>query len=211
MKRVLLVDDHPMLRQGLRRMIEASDNLINVEEAESGKELIEKLKQQKFDLVILDISLPDRNGIDLISHIRKNNKNTYVLVFSIYSDETFALAALKAGASGYLSKSSKPDDVMTAVRIAAEGGRYISNELSLKLADVLLTDNKENLLLNLSERESEVFGGLAEGKTVRQIANDLSISPKTVSTYRDRLVTKLNLNGTRELIRYAILRSNQNR
>ncbi len=205
MIKVLITDDHPVVRRGIRQILEDDDRISMVHEASSGKELFEKLRELKYDVILLDISLPGRNGLDLISHIKNIQPSAAVLILSIHSEELYAIQALKLGASGYLTKSSAPDELLSAIHKVSKGERYISGSLADKLADNLLTGPVKPLHQLLSTRELEVLSLFAAGKTVVQIATELSLSPKTISTYRERLLSKLQLNSTAELIRFGII------
>lgn len=205
MIRVLITDDHPVVRKGIRQILEDDEKIVLIDEASDGKELIDKMLAQEFDVILLDISLPGRSGLDMISQIKKIQQKTAILILSIHTEELYALKALKFGASGYLTKSSAPDELINAIYKVSRGDRYISSTLAEKLAESLFSNNDRPLYLSLSAREMEVLDLLADGKTVNQVAKELTLSSKTISTYRTRLLTKLNLKTTAELIRYSIL------
>ena len=205
MIRVLITDDHPVVRRGIRQILEDDDRIILIHEASDGKELLDKMGKQDYDVVLLDISLPGRSGIELISQVKKIRPKTAVLMLSIHSEELYAIQSLKFGASGYLTKSSAPEELLSAVYKASRGEKYISASLAERMADNLFSDAEKPPHLLLSAREMEVLQLLSDGKTVGQIAEYLSLSPKTISTYRERLLTKLRLKNTADLIRYAIL------
>jgi two-component system, NarL family, invasion response regulator UvrY len=205
MIRVLITDDHPVVRRGIRQILEDDERIILIHEASDGKELLEKMGKQDYDVVLLDISLPGRSGIELISQVKKIRQKTAILILSIHSEELYAIQALKFGASGYLTKSSAPEELLSAVHKASRGEKYISASLAERMADNLFSDAEKPPHLLLSARELEVLQLFAAGKQVSQIAEDLSLSPKTISTYRGRLLTKLKLKNTADLIRYAIL------
>ena len=202
---VLITDDHPVVRRGIRQILEDDDRINLIGEASDGKELIEKMMDQEYDVVLLDISLPGRSGLDLISQIKKINQKTAILILSIHSEELYALKAIKYGASGYLTKSSAPEELLTAIYKVSRGERYISSTLAEKLAENLFSDGDKPPHLFLSAREMEVLELLASGKTVNQVAKELSLSSKTISTYRTRLLQKLKLKTTADLIRYSIM------
>jgi len=207
MIKVLITDDHPVVRKGIRQILEDDDRIEKVEEAGKGRELLDKLRDEKYDVILLDISLPGGNGLDLIAQIKKMQPSVAVLMLSIYSEELYAIKALKLGASGYLTKTSAPEELLTAIHKVSKGERYISISLADKLADNLITKSDKQLFQSVSAREMDVLMLLAAGKSFTQIAAELSLSPKTISTYRDRLLTKLKLKTTSELIRYAIMQS----
>jgi two-component system, NarL family, invasion response regulator UvrY len=207
MIKVLITDDHPVVRRGIRQILEDDERIEKVSEAARGKELLEKLREEKFDVILLDISLPGGNGLDLIGQIKKVQPSAAVLMLSIYSEELYAIKALKLGAAGYLTKTSAPEELLTAVHKVSKGERYISVKLADKLADDLVTKSDNQVFQSLSAREMDVLILLASGRSFTQIAADLSLSPKTISTYRARLLIKLKLKTTTELIRYAIIQS----
>jgi two-component system invasion response regulator UvrY len=207
MIKVLITDDHPVVRRGIRQILEDDDRIEMVHEAGKGKELLDKLREQKYDVVLLDISLPGGNGLDLIGQVKKVQPSVAVLMLSIYSEELYAIKALKFGASGYLTKTSAPEELLTAIHKVSKGERYISLSLADKLADDLVNKSDKQVFQTISARETDVLILLAAGKTFTQIATELSLSPKTISTYRERLLTKLKLKTTSELIRYAIMQS----
>jgi len=205
MIKVLITDDHPVVRRGIRQILEDDERIGLVQEAGDGKELFERLKENLFDVILLDISLPGRSGLDLIGQIKKTQSSAAILILSIHSEEMYAIKALKAGAAGYLTKTSAPEELISAINKVSVGERYISGSLAKSMAENLISDSKMPLHELLSSREFEVLSLLAEGKKVAQIASKLSLSPKTTSTYRERLLEKLKLHTTADLIRYAIM------
>lgn len=202
---VLITDDHPVVRRGIRQILEDDDRISLVQEAGNGKELFERLKEQLFDVILLDISLPGRSGLDLISQIKRTQQSAAILILSIHSEVMYAIKALKSGAAGYLTKTSAPEELISAIIKVSKGERYISPSLADALAESLISDSEKPLYQLLSAREVEVLQLFSEGKKVVQIAAELSLSPKTVSTYRERLLEKLKLHTTSDLIRYAIM------
>jgi len=207
MIKVLITDDHPVVRRGIRQILEDDDRIELVDEAGKGTELLEKLREKKYDVILLDISLPGGSGLDLIAAVKKIQPSVAILMLSIFSEELYAINALKYGASGYLTKTSAPEELLTAINKVSKGERYISLSLAEKLADNLVNKTEKPPFQLISAREMDVLILLAAGKTFAQIAVELSLSPKTISTYRERLLTKLKLKTTSELIRYAIMRS----
>jgi DNA-binding NarL/FixJ family response regulator len=205
MIRVLITDDHPVVRRGIRQILEDDERINLIEEASDGKELIDKMMKQEYEVILLDISLPGRSGLDMISQIKKIQSKCAILILSIHSEEMYAIKALKYGASGYLTKSSAPEELLTAIYKVSRGERYISSTLGEKLADSVLNEGDKPTHLFLSAREMEVLDLFASGKTVNQVAKELSLSSKTISTYRARLLLKLNLKTTADLIRYSIM------
>lgn len=205
MIKVLITDDHPVVRRGIRQILEDDDRISLVQEASNGKELFERLKEQLFDVILLDISLPGRSGLDLIEQIKRTQSSASILILSIHSEEMYAIKALKAGAAGYLTKTSAPEELISAINKVSNGERYISTSLADKIAESVISGSEKPLYQLLSAREVEVLQLFSEGKKVVQIAAELSLSPKTVSTYRERLLEKLKLHTTSDLIRYAIM------
>jgi two-component system, NarL family, invasion response regulator UvrY len=205
MIRILIIDDHPVVRKGIRQILEDDEKIGLIHEASDGKGLVDELLVQEYDVVLLDISLPGRSGLDLIPQIKKIRPNSAILILSIHSEELYAIQALKSGASGYLSKSSAPGELLSAVYKVSRGEKYISPSLAERLAEDLLIDKNKPLQTILSARELGVLRFIGEGKTVNQIAEELSLSPKTISTYRERILKKLRLKTTADLIRYAIM------
>jgi DNA-binding NarL/FixJ family response regulator len=196
MIKVLITDDHPVVRRGIRQILEDDDRISLVQEAGNGKELFERLKEQLFDVILLDISLPGRSGLDLIEQIKRTQSSASILILSIHSEEMYAIKALKAGAAGYLTKTSAPEELISAINKVSNGERYISTSLADKIAESVISGSEKPLYQLLSAREVEVLQLFSEGKKVVQIAAELSLSPKTVSTYRERLLKKLKLHTT---------------
>jgi two-component system, NarL family, invasion response regulator UvrY len=205
MIKVLITDDHPVVRRGIRQILEDEERISLIHEACNGKELLERLREQQYDVILLDISLPGRSGLELISQVKKVQQSAAVLILSIYSEDMYAIKALKSGASGYLTKTSAPEELISAIKRVSTGERYISTSLIETLTDSVLSQSKEPMYQSLSVREMEVLNLIASGKTVGQIASELSLSPKTISTYRQRLLEKLRLHTTADLIRFAII------
>jgi DNA-binding NarL/FixJ family response regulator len=202
---VLITDDHPVVRRGIRQILEDDERIGIVQEAGDGKELFEKLKEKLFDVILLDISLPGRSGLDMISQIKRTQQSAAVLILSIHSEALYAINALKSGAAGYLTKTSAPEELLSAIYKVSKGERYISPSLADAMAESLISGSEKPLYKLLSTRELEVLQLFAEGKMVVQIAAELSLSPKTIGTYRERLLEKLKLHTTADLIRYAIM------
>jgi len=203
---ILITDDHPIVRRGVRQILEddVHGRFSHIEEASSGKEMLDKLQSIAFDVIILDISLPGRSGLELIGDIKKYKPVPAIIILSIYPEEQYALKALKLGASGYLTKASAPDELIDAVVKVSQGGRYISSSLAEKTTFNLIEEKEVPLHEKLSARELEVLSMLSAGKMMSSIAEELSLSPKTISTYRERILIKLNLRTTSDIIRYAI-------
>lgn len=201
--KVLLVEDHAVVRNGTRMMISTTDDIIVEGEAANVHEARALIKQKKFDIVLLDISLPGINGLEFLKSLRKERSKLPILIFSMYPEEIYAMRALQLDASGYLTKNSSVDLLTAAIRKVAQGGKYVSAELSERLAgiiggDSLLTHEK------LSDRELEVFKLLAAGVPLIKIADILHLSASTITTYRSRILEKTGLKSNIELARYAL-------
>lgn len=204
MIRVLIADDHTILRKGLRELLEETSDIEPAGEATNGKEVLKKVREDAFDVILLDISMPGRSGIDVLKHLKTEKPDLPVLILSMYPEDQYAIRALKAGASGYLTKDSAPEQLIGAIRKVHAGGRYVSSTLAEKLALELTGGDGKDLHLKLSDREYEVMCRIASGQTVSEIAKDLSLSVKTVSTYRARTLEKMGMKTNAELTHYAI-------
>lgn len=203
MIRILIADDYPVIRKGLGQIIEDAAGLIIEDEASNGYEVLEKIRTKDFDVIILDISMPGLNGLEVLKQVKIIKSNLPVLILSMYPEEQYAIRALKAGASGYLTKESAPEELVKAILKITNGGKYISSSLAEILALDFLGEKDKMAHELLSDREFQVMRMIASGKTVSEIADELSLSVKTVSTYRSRILGKMNLNNNAELIRYV--------
>ena len=204
MYRILIADDHPIVRRGLIQILEEAKVKLLIEEASNGREAVEKAVKGKFDVAMLDVSMPEMDGLAALQEIKKQKPSLPVLMLSIYPEEEFALRALKAGASGYLTKKSAPDELLGAVRKLAKGGRYISPTLADHLALKLTEPGNRPLHESLSNREFYVMRCIASGKAIKEIAAEMSLSPKTISTFRTRILQKMNMKSNAELIQYTV-------
>ena len=204
MLKILIADDHAIVRQGLKQMVTETRDMIVAGEASNGQELLNKIKEDDYDVVVLDITMPGRNGMDVLRQLRSERPGLPVLMLSIHPEEQYALRALRAGASGYLTKESAPDELVVAIRKVSLGGKYISSSLAEKLAFELEAGREQALHETLSDREHQVLCMIASGKTVMEIAQELSLSEKTVSTYRTRILEKMQMKNNAELTYYAI-------
>jgi len=204
MLRILLCDDHPILREGLKKILLQQSDITIVEEAGSGSELLEKSASSRYDVIILDITLPDMNGLDVLKNLQAAGTSAGVLVLSMHPEEQYATRALKAGAAGYMQKESAPAELVSAVRRIARGGKYVTASLAEKLAFNLqgAVDRAPHEVL--SDREYQVLCLLASGKGIKEIAQELGLSAPTIATYRSRVMTKLELSSTVDLVRYAL-------
>ena len=204
MIRALIADDHAVVRQGLKQILGDTPEMVVAGEATTGQEVLDKIRAETWDVVVLDISMPDRSGLDILKQLRSERPKLPVLVLSMHSEDQYAMRVLKAGASGYLRKDSAPDELIEAIRKVVSGGRYVSSFLAEKLAFEVGTDLSRLPHETLSDREFQVLRGIAAGKSVTEIAAELYLSPKTVSTYRARMLEKMNLGTNAELIHYAM-------
>jgi len=206
MIRVIITDDHPVVRQGIRQILEDDrDQRFGViDEASDSAGLLEKILHNEYDVILLDISLPGRSGLDILPDIKKRSPGAKVIMLSMYPEEQYALKALKTGASGYLTKSSAPEELISAVFRVSSGERYITAGLAELITHNFFEGAVDHPHDNLSARELEVIKLLASGHKLNRIAELLIVSPKTVSTYRSRILEKLRLKTTSEIIRYAI-------
>ena len=203
MIRVLIVDNHAVVRRGLKEIIERELDISVCDEAENAEQAIAKVRGQDWDLVILDIKMPGRSGLDVLRDIRQERRELPVLIFSIHPEDQYARRVLKAGARGYMNKESPPEELIKAIKRILSGCRYVSPALAERLAWDLSEDTGRQVHETLSDREFEVLRMIANGKTVSQIAEELHLSGATVSTYRARILEKMRLTNTAELIRYA--------
>jgi len=204
MASVLIADDHAMVRAGLRRWLEQDPAVETIGEAMSGTETLERLRDSPWDVVVLDINMPDRSGIDILAHIRTGFPKTRVLVISAFSEKQYAIYALRAGAAGYLAKDQAPEDFMRAIHTLLAGRRFVSTTLAEMLVGALDEPADQPLHSSLSQREFQILCKLAVGRSVSEIARELCISVKTVSTYRARILEKMNFTTNADLTAYAL-------
>lgn len=203
--RVVIVDDHPVIRRGVRDILADNPHLEVVAEASSGVEALHTVCEMRPDLVLLDVTLPDRTGIEVLKELKELSPQTKVLVLSIHSEEQYAVRALRAGAAGYLTKESAPEDLLRAIEAVLDGEVFVTDTIARRLTR--LTSRRESPEVPhelLSDREFEVLRLLGQGKGISQIAAEMGVSVKTVSTYRARILEKLGKESTAELIRYAV-------
>ncbi len=203
MKNILIADDHPIVRAGLKQIINDEENFTVTDEASNGAEVIKLINNNSYDLLVLDISMPGESGLDVLKQLQYSNPDLKVLILSTYSEEIYAERSIKAGASGYLNKQYATKSLILAMNKILKGGRYLSKAAAENIA--LNKTDKHNLLhKNLSDREFQVLTLIGSGKTVSAISTELLLSVKTISTYRRRILEKMNLNTTAELIKYTI-------
>lgn len=204
MIKVLMADDHAIVRRGLRQILNEGSAPCQIDEASSGQEVMKKVYDSAFDILVLDISLPDRNGLELVREIKSVRPKLPILMLSVHPEDQYAVRALKAGVSGYLNKESAPEQLVQAIERIVAGGRYISPTLAETLAETIGSGGEGAPHESLSDREFTVLLRIGAGKSVSEIADELGLSVKTVSTYRARILEKMNLNSNADLIRYAI-------
>ena len=204
MLRVLIVEDHEIMRRGLKEVFADAFPELHVGEAENSQSALASLMTQEWDIVVLDINIPGRSGLEVLEDVKRLRPGTPVLVLSQYPEDEFAIRSFKLGASGYLNKSRASDELLAAVRKALAGGKYVTASLAEKLVATLGSDPQYEPHENLSNRELQVLQMLATGNTIKEIAAALAVSEKTVSTYRSRIVQKLGLTTNAELTRYAL-------
>ncbi|MGB9108339.1 MAG: response regulator transcription factor [Telluria sp.] len=202
--RVFIADDHAIVREGLKQILAEERDISVVGEAETGLDAIKLFRKSRCNVLLLDISLPDRNGIEVLKQIKDDKPELAVLMLSMHREDQYAIRSLKAGASGYLTKQSAPRELVGAIRQVAAGQRYVSAQLAQVLASQLGEDHDKPVHDTLSDREYQTLMMIASGKTVSEIARDLSLSVKTISEYRSRLLAKMNLKTSAELTHYAI-------
>ena len=204
MIKIFIADDHAIVRQGLKQIVSDQPDMTVAGEAENGAEVMRFVRDEKCDLIILDITLPDKSGLDLLPEIKNLRPEIKILILSMHTEEQFAIRALKSGASGYLTKMSAPTELIKAIRRINAGGKYINQAIAEQLAFFYGDESDAPVHERLSDREFQVMRMIGEGRTLREIADTLHISEKTVSTYRTRILEKMNMTRNAELIRYAV-------
>ena len=202
--RVLIADDHPVVRDGLKTMLSSDPEVRVVGEASDGEEALRLMHDVEWDVAVLDYSMPGKGGVDLLSQVKHDYPERPVLILSIYPEDPHGMRALKAGAAGYITKESAGDELTAAVKKVMSGGRYVSAALAEKLAARLTPDQDRPPHERLSDREYRVMWLLASGRSLQQIAEEMHLSPSTVSTYRGRILKKLGLSSNVELVHYAM-------
>jgi two-component system, NarL family, invasion response regulator UvrY len=201
---VLIVDDHTIVRQGLKQILTETSDIIAAAEASNGHEAIRQVRQATFDVVLLDVSMPEMDGLSVFTLLKQEKPNLPVLVLSMYPEEQYAVRFLQSGAAGYLTKESASEELIGAIRKVAQGGKYITLALAEKLAFAFGDQSERPPHEVLSDRELQVMLLIGAGKSVGEIAGELNLSVKTVSTYRTRVLEKLTLKSNAEIIRYAL-------
>ena len=204
MIRIVIADDHTLMREGLKRIFEGNDEITVVGEAIDGFSVINQVRKGGFDMLLLDLSMPGRSGIDLIRQIRTEAPKLPILVLTMYEEEQYAVRSIRAGAQGYLTKESAGDQLVNAIKKVASGRPYISMEVAEQLALGIMTPENEMPHTQLSDREFEVFNLLASGKSITDIGAQLHLSVKTVSTHKSRILTKMGMPSLAEIVQYAV-------
>lgn len=204
MSRILIADDHAVVRAGLKQFLLEDQSIREVGEAATGQQALDKLRLARWDLLILDINMPDRSGLDILKHVKSGFPDTRVLIMSGFPERQYAMNVLRAGASGYLPKDSDPDELLKAVRAILQGRRYVSAALAEMLVSEMDVDKEKPIHSQLSEREFQIFCKLATGQAVSAIADELCLSVKTVSTYRSRVLEKMNFKTNADITSYAL-------
>ena len=204
MIRVVIADDHQILREGLKQLLLAAGDLDVVGEAADGHEVVQRVRELEFDVLLLDMSMPGKSGVELIKQVKAEKPKLRILVLSMHEEHQYAVRAIRAGASGYLTKESAAAQLTAALRKVAGGGAFITPEVAERLALDAMPHSDGPLHERLSDREFQVFRSLVNGRTVSEIAEELHLSAKTVSTHKSRLMEKLQVDSNAELVRYAV-------
>jgi len=204
MIRVLIADDHAIVREGLKQILAETPDMVVTGEASDGAEALKKVRENEYDVVVLDITMPGRSGLDVLKDLKAQRPELPVIVLSVHPENQYAVRVLRAGAAGYLTKLRAPEELVTAIREASAGKTYITPLVGEELVQELVRDRGELLHERLSDREFELMLMIASGKAIKEIAHELSLSPKTVSTYHSRLLGKMAMRSDAELTRYVI-------
>ncbi len=202
--KILICDDHKIVREGLKQILQQLEGTIYIDEAANGNEALMFIEKEIFDIMLLDITLPGRNGLEVLSAVKIMQPAINILMLSMHPQEQYAIRALKLGASGYLTKDTASEELLQAVKKISEGGKYISNSLAESMAFFINNDSNIHKHQLLSDREFEIMIGIANGKSLMAIGKEFCISDKTVSTYRSRILKKMNLNRNTEIARYCL-------
>jgi DNA-binding NarL/FixJ family response regulator len=204
MIKILIADDHTIFREGLKHILAEYPDLVVADEANNGHEVLDKIWKNNYDMVLLDITMPGMTGLEVLKQLKNDKPKLPVLILSMHPEEQYAVRVIRAGASGYLTKESAPDELITAIRKISQGRKYITSSLAERLASEFEADSEKPLHDILSDREYQVLRMIAAGKTVKHIARELSLSIKTVSTYRTRIMEKMNMKTNAEVMHYVI-------
>lgn len=203
MIRILVVDDHPIVRKGIKQVLKHISKKYLIDEAENAQDAIRKAIKNDYEIITLDISMPKGGGLGALEQIMKIKPYSKILMLSVYDESQYIMRSMKLGASGYLTKTSAADELESAIKKVRSGGKYLSPSISDKIFQIIDNPEKQKHE-NLTNREFQVFCFYAQGKVTGDIANDLSLSPKTITTYRSRLLSKLNLKNSYDIIKYAM-------
>ena len=201
---ILIADDHPIVREGFKQVLSETTDMVVAGEASNGQEVLNLIRKNKYTVVLLDISMPGRSGLEILKELRSEHPKLPILIVSIYPEEQYAVRAFRTGASGYLTKASAPHELIEAIRKVSKGGRYVSSSLAEELTYYLDVDATRAPHETLSDREYQVMLLIASGKTVSGIAEELCLSVKTISTYRTHILKKMNLKNNAEITLYAV-------
>lgn len=203
--KILIADDHAVVREGLKQILSQIDEIASITEAENGINVIDLALNQKFDLILLDISMPGKSGFEILNYLKQIKPELPILIISVHPENQYAKRVLKAGAAGYISKFASPEELKQAIITSIKGEKYISRELAQELAMGLMKNKSKNPTESLSNREFEVMRLIASGKTVSEIADEICLSIKTISTYRSRILSKMNFKNNAEITKYCIM------
>jgi len=204
MIRILIADDHSIVRQGLKQIVSECPGMVVAGEAASGQEVLELVRKRDFDVAIVDIAMPGRGGLEILRDLKAGKPSLKVMVLSMYSEEQYAIRSFRDGASAYLTKASAPDELVQAIRTVAKGKRYITPSVAERMATYIEVDSERPPHERLSDREHQVLVLLGSGRSVGEIAGELSLSVKTISTYRARILEKTGMETNAQLIKYAV-------
>jgi len=202
--RILVADDHPIVRRGIIQILKDISKLFLIDEVDNARDAVRKATKNDYEIIMLDISMPKGGGIEALDQIIKNKPKSKILMLSVYDDRQYIIRSMKNGASGYLTKTSAADELENAIKKVRSGGKYLSSAVAEKLAFMLNDDIEKPLHEHLTQREFQVFCLYAKGKTTGEIAEELTISAKTVTTYRSRFMEKMNLKTNYDVIKYAL-------
>ena len=204
MIKVLIADDHPVVREGLKRIIQETPDITIADDAENGQEVIDKVRRNEYQAIILDMVMPGMSGLDILKQLKSEKPKLPILILSMYPDDQYAIRALRAGAAGYLTKNKAPKELILAIRQVCSGKRYITPAVAENLASCLDADPSKIPHGSLSDREYQVMRMIASGKSVKDIADGISLSVPTISTYRSRILEKMKMKNNAEITYYAI-------
>ncbi len=206
MIRVIIADDHAVIRRGIREILDETDAVRVVDEAADGRDLLEKVLRNRYDVVLLDINMPGRNGLDVLKDIKHLHPDQKVVILSMYPEEEYAIRALRTGAAGYVRKDSSPETIVHAITVVHAGKKYVNEEIYDSIIDELRNPEDADPHRKLSNREMEIFLLIGQGRALSEISESLTLSPKTVSTYRARIMEKMKMKNNADIIKYVVAR-----